>query len=294
MGAASLGITGLGSLLAGCGTDVPSGTGANSALDSLDLQGDLQLVKRYPSSSLVPGTVRLPVSLADTSGILGNDGKRAFPDALTASVVDSASGDVVVAGVSTPRRGDDQSVPYWAFLVEITSPGTYFLRLDGSRTAESAFQVDDASGVAQPIPGRALPPFDTPTVDDRRGVDPICTRGDGPCPFHAVTLSDALASGKPVVYLIGTPAHCKTGTCAPALDGMIATSEKVGERAVFVHADVYADEGATRIAPAVSAYKLGYEPVLYVTRGDGVVDTRLDAVFSGDEILDALARVGVS
>lgn len=280
----------MGIAVAACGGSSPSGT---SGVGTLTIDGDLQVVRRFPSSGLVPSAVRLPISLADSTGILGNDGTRSFPVELTGTVVDS-TGARVTESVTAVRRGDHHSVPYWAFVVEITDPGVYTLRLDAAATAEMSFQVDDPSTVAAPVSGDSLPPFDTPTFADPRGVNPVCTRSDEPCPFHSVTLTDALASGKPVAYLIGTPAYCKTGTCAPGLDDLITVSKKAGDAAVFVHADIYTDSTATTVAPAVRAYTLDFEPVLYVTRADGTIDTRLDAVFEASEIEAALVRVGVS
>lgn len=288
-----LGITaglGVGITVAACGgsssTVAPDPTG-------LSIEGDLQIVTRFPRSGLVPPAVRLPISLADSTGILGNDDGRSFPTELAATVVDS-TGTTVAERLIATRRGDRQSVPYWAFIVDIADPGVYSLRLDAASSAGVSFQVDDPATVSAPVAGGSLPPFDTPTLDNPRGVNPVCTRADKPCPFHAVTLTEALASGRPVAYLIGTPAYCKTGTCAPGLDDLITVAEKVGDAAVFVHADIYTDSSATTVAPAVRAYTLDFEPVLYVTRRDGTIDTRLDAVFEAAEIEAALERVGVS
>lgn len=280
----------MGMAMAACGGSSrtnPSGAAV------LAIEGDLQVVKRFPASGLVPPSVRVPISLADSTGILGNDGTRSFPAELTATVVDS-TGAPVAEGITTTRRGDHHSVPYWAFVLDITDPGIYTLRLDAAASAEVSFQVDDPANVAAPVVGGSLPPFDTPTFDSPRGVNPVCTRADEPCPFHTVTLTEALASGKPIAYLIGTPGYCKTGTCAPGLDDMITVSKKVGDAAVFIHADIYTDSSATTVAPAVRAYMLDFEPVLYVTRNDGTIDTRLDSVFEAEEIEAALARVGVS
>ena len=117
-----------------------------------------------------------------------------------------------------------------------------------------------------PTSGRLLPPFDTPTVDNHRGVEPYCTLTPKPCPLHDVTLTQALASGKPVAYMIGTPAHCQTGTCAPALEFLVKSHDRVGDAVVMVHADVYSDDAATTVAPAVTALGLEYEPVLYLVK----------------------------
>lgn len=295
---------GVAALVAACGggsdgTSTGAGNqtgtlGAGSPSTPIDVEGDLQIVKRFAPTGTVPGTVRLPVSLADSTGILGNDGSHDFPASLTASTVDATTGKTVFSGVVAQRHGDDLSVPYWPIVAEVTTTGIYVLRIDEAPGAEVSFQVEDPAVIAMPVPGRALPPFDTPTLDDSRGVSPICTRSDGPCPFHDVTLTDALAAGKPVVYLVGTPAHCTTGTCAPALEALIDVATAFDGKATFVHADVYADEAATKIAPAVTALKMQFEPALFVTDANGIVTTRLDVVFDAEEIRAALATAGIS
>jgi hypothetical protein len=69
---------------------------------------------------------------------------------------------------------------------------------------------------------------------------------------------------------------------------------RVGDAVTCVHAEVYADEAATVVAPAVEAAGLTYEPALWVTGADGRIVARLDAVFDAGEIADALASAGVS
>lgn len=279
---------GLGAFVAACG-------GSSSSSGAIDgISGTLQVVKRFPTTGLVPGSIRLPISLADTSGVLTTDGKVKLPQTFTGKVIDTASGDVVIASVSAEKHDANMATPYWPFIVDIQKVGVYLLILDAAPESEMSFQVEEREYVLSPLVGDALPPFDTPTVDDKRGVDPICTSPQGTCPFHEVTLTEALQSGKPVVYLIGTPAYCKTGTCAPGLDALIALSKKIGDAAVFVHADVYTDKTATTAAPAVLAYKLAYEPLLYITDAKGVLVNRLDAVFDVNEMSSALAAAGIS
>lgn len=272
----------LGGVVAACG-----GSGGDSAVRGAS--GDVQLVQRFPKDALVPGRVRLPVSLADESGILGNGGTVDLPASLTATVTNNDTGKVVASGIVTARHGSSLAVPYWPVEVNIDMPGIYTLTVKEAPKADAAFQVLERSMVAMPLEGDPLPPFDTPTTDDARGVDPICTRPEGTCPFHTVTLTEALASGTPVAYLIGTPAYCTTGTCAPALEALMAVAEEKAGSMTFVHADVYTDKKATTPAPAVRAYKLTYEPILYLTDANGTLVRRLDAVFDADEIRSALA-----
>lgn len=275
---------GAGVALAACG-----GGSSNSGAS-----GTLQVVKRFPQDALVPGKVRLPVSLADTTGLLASDSKVALPQTLTASVINAESGDVVIERVTATRHQENLSIPYWPFSFTYDVEGIYMLKVDQAPESDVAFQLLMRNDVAMPLIGDPLPPFDTPTIDNARGVDPICTRKPEFCPFHSQTLTEALKAGKPVVYLIGTPAYCTTGTCAPGLDALIDVSKTIGDAAVFVHADVYADKSANKTAPAVQAYKLSYEPALYITDAKGKIVERLDAVFDVNEIRDVLAANGIS
>lgn len=277
-----------GSLLAACG-----GGGAASDPQSAGGAGDTLpdepwiLVQRWPSTSLTPGPVRLPLSIADRESLLATG-----PAELRGSIVDALTGEVVVATMVATRHGDDLPAPYWPFRVELPE-GLYQLRVEGGSPDGAALQVRPAAGFPVPKIGDQLPPFDTPTIDDVRGLDPICTRAEGVCPLHDVTLTEALASGKPVAYLIGTPAYCQTGTCAPAIESMLAVRDRIGDAAIMVHAEVYTDTTATTVAPAVTAYGMDYEPALFVADASGRVVERLDAVFDTDEVVAALRLAGI-
>lgn len=242
-------------------------------------------IQRYPSGrSLVPGEVRLAISLADANGSLLAEGP-----AVLNGVMRNDQG-MRVETIAAERRGTGLDVPYWSITSTIAKSGLYDMVLEGASGDPVPFFVYEPADVVIPVPGRALPAFDTPTTTDPRGVDPVCTRLDGPCPFHEVTLTDALASGKQVVYLIGTPAHCTTATCGPGLDFLIAAAEAYADRAVFVHAEVYADPEATTVAPAVLEYGLDYEPVMWITDTDGVVVRRIDIVWDAAELDQMLAE----
>lgn len=242
------------------------------------------VVQRWVPTANTPGEVRLPFSIGDGAGLL-----LSGPDELEVRIVDFDTGDVLVEPFAVPiEKFDAETPPFWVANVTLDEPGVYRLQVLGGDPDGASVQVLTADQVIVPKPGEPLPPFDTPTLDDPRGVDPICSRLDGPCPFHDVTLTEALASGKPVVYLIGTPAHCQTGTCGPVLEELITASEQFGDDVVVVHADVYTDDTATQVAPAVQAYQMDYEPVLWVTDADGTIVARFDSVWAAREVLAAL------
>jgi len=279
-------------VLAACSSDGDAGSSSDDDTSSGSVTanstgltfGPFVIAQRFPQDVQEPGLQRLPISLATADGQIVSDG----PDSLRAEV-DDADGNPLGLNISTQRR-DLESGAYYSFRVPIETPGIYYLLVEGGPEGGAAFQVMEPGSVAVPSPGTAMPPFDTPTVDDARGVDPICTRTPDPCPFHDVTLTEALLAGKPVAYLIGTPAFCQTGTCAPALESMIAVQDRFGDTFTWVHAEVYTDNTATVPTDAVAAANLSFEPSLFVIGADGMVIERLDAVWDETELVEVLER----
>jgi hypothetical protein len=268
----------------GLGLGTIGATVLGSACSSDSELAGLVFVKRFSDTATTPGDVRLPITFASPAGQLVTKG----PATIKGRIVD-ASG-TKVADFSAPQHSRDIVNPYWPVRVSLGSPGFYRLDVNGGPRDGMNFQLLDPADVVTPSIGQELPTFDTPTVDDARGVDPVCTLTPNPCPFHAVTLTEALASGKHVVYMVGTPAHCEFGTCGPGLDFLVAASAAYGDRAVFVHAEVYTDDTATTVAPAVGAVGLEYEPVIYITDRSGVVSDRVEIIWDRPEIDQILAR----
>jgi hypothetical protein len=195
---------------------------------------------------------------------------------------------VKITDVVAKRRDQGVSVPYWEVRATLPKAVIYTLRFIGDDGRGAAFEVFDPADVASPLTGKPMPPFDTPTADNHRGVEPYCSLTPTPCPLHAVTLTDALKSGKPVAYMVGTPAHCQTGTCAPGLVALVDEHTRLKDQVVMVHADVYADNAGTIVAPAVDALHVQYEPIIYLCDATGVVVDRLDGVWDTTELRERL------
>ena len=278
---------GFSSLLAGC-----SGSSTSTTADSVFGLSDVQLVQRFPQV-LVPGNVRLPFSLANQAGLLTTESGFDLPQTLTAKLINADTQEVVAESLSAVRHDTGLTIPYWPFRVEIDKPGIYTLIVDGGPAEGAAVQVLAATEVLIPLVGSQLPGFDTPTFEDHRGVEPVCTRTPEPCEFHNITLNEALALKKPIAYLVGTPAHCQTGTCAPALEALINVKKSIGDAMTFLHAEIYTDDKATTVAPAVVALKMEYEPAIYITDASGKIVERFDAIFDADEINAAIATLGL-
>ena len=233
---------------------------------------------------MVPGPNRLPVSLSVDGGAMVADGPASIKGWIeTDDDVPTRVTDIV--GV---RRRSGISIAYWEVRATLPEQGSYRLRVKGDDGYGASFTVYSPADVNSPLTGTDLPPFDTPTVDDHRGVEPYCSLTPEPCPLHEMTLTDALALGKPLTYMVGTPAHCSTGTCTPGLQFLMAEQERVGDKIVMVHADVYADNAATEVAPAVNALGVQYEPIIYFCTADGTIVDRLDAIWDASELTERI------
>lgn len=189
------------------------------------------------------------------------------------------------------------------------APGTevediYVIRHDFDREGIWDLQAsfDGGSGTTQfqvfertpwPGPGDEAPASETPTTDDGRGVDPICTR-DPVCSMHGLTIARALAASKPLIVSFATPRFCTSRACGPVVDLIEAEKERIGDEASFVHVEVWKDDdeavGKTP-APAFGEWRLDNEPWTYFIGADGKVRERWLGPVSARELrrgVDAL------
>lgn len=244
------------------------------------------------STFVVGAPARLPVGVADSAGALVDDP----PETLTFRIEDAETGALVEEGVEVGRR--DAGLPRAYYPLAFTTPAVGFYQaiteVDGEPIS-AAFTVSEPDTIAVPQPGQPLPPTPTPTVDEPRGVEPICT-DDPTCPLHDVDLETALGT-TPLAVLVSTPAFCQTAICGPVLDLFVEARDATPD-VTFVHVEVYesAEEVESEgpqatLAPAVAAWQLPYEPCLFLVADDGTVAERLDVIYDADELAEALARL---
>ncbi len=270
----------------GASDDNDTSTNDTSTGDTSTNDGDdFALIRYFTDPSITAGLDRrLALGVADIDGTLRAEG----PDELRAGLLDE-QGELIIEVVGQ-RRTESVALPYYEFRLDVAEPAIYTLQvdIDGAR-ADASFTVVEAGTLPFAGPGDPLEPFDTPTTSDSQGVDPICTREPG-CPFHEVTLTDALATGRPVVYLIGTPAFCQTATCGPILELLIEVAGDFDD-VTFVHSEVYTDDTASTTAPAVDASGLTFEPAIFLVGADGIVAERFDVVVDVSELRDRITAI---
>ncbi|HVM66493.1 MAG TPA: hypothetical protein VMU14_16610 [Acidimicrobiales bacterium] len=168
------------------------------------------------------------------------------------------------------------------------APGTYNVRASfKGHTLALPLTVTAPSASATPTVGQKMVAVATPTTTDHRGVNPICTAQPA-CPFHAVSLDQALEAGRPVALQFATPALCQSKFCGPVLSNLVAVSGPWRDRVAFIHAEIYTDLSGQTSTPAVTAWGLQHEPMLYLGDATGRIVTRIDNLYDQDEARAAL------
>jgi len=199
-------------------------------------------------------------------------------------------------GYRSPQEGGPPGIH--AMDVRFDREGTWTALVqvqDRSETILGTGQFRVRANALNRAPGMRALATQTPTVDDARGVDPICTR-DPICPMHEVTLAEAIRSGKPTVFLFGTPAFCETRTCGPNLAELLEVREQVAAGAHFIHAEVYRDDDPDTInarigSPTMEAWDFRSEPWVYLIDRRGVIRHRYEGPIVASRIATDLATL---
>jgi hypothetical protein len=187
-----------------------------------------------------------------------------------------------------------ESRPYYLSQFRFDAPGTWVLEATaGGRTGGAALKVVPPGEVEVPLPGERLVPVVTPTTQDARGVNPICTRKPA-CQLHDISVASALDEGMPLAVLFSTPALCTSRVCGPVLDVLVNELPSASE-VHGIHVEVWnsLDTGfkADDLTEGMRSYHLTFEPVLFLAGADGVIRERLDGPFDRLEARAALARL---
>lgn len=289
---AALAASGVVAACGGSGDEPAEGT---FSLEVGGTSGRLGIVGAFPDGFppippvFVAGTPqRLPFVLVDQEGPLRSDA----PDSIDVEL--RRDGEVLDA-VTLDKAGLRLATPFYPLATTFDAPGDYEVHLLGTDQA-ARVRVAEPAEVPLVQVGDPMRPVLTPTFDDARDVDPICTRQPEPCPWHDRTLTDVLDAAEPVALLISTPGFCQTDVCGPVLE--LLTREVADRPGVaVVHAEVYAYPAEIGQVPepelteAVTTYGLTYEPSLVVADASGAVTARLDFTFDEVEIGAALDSV---
>jgi hypothetical protein len=211
------------------------------------------------------------------------------PDELTFQAATAAGGQ---AEATAARHGDELDRPYYPTSLTLPTAGVWAVStaLPDGTTLGRDVQVNPS--VPFPQVGDGMPSAATPTVDDPLGVATICTRTPA-CPFHEISLADALAEGRPTAVIVSTPAYCQVAICGPVLDLLIDADPA---DVTVIHLEAFPNgtsTGSGTASPVLTDdFQLDFEPVLYVAGADGTITARLDSIYDSAELASALSTAG--
>ena len=312
-GAGALGALALPALLQACGgSKSPSGATSSPTEAPQGPPGPVQsLLDARVRNGAKPGLDVFQGGSSNLAGMptylafgLGKDGIPSFgTDATIWLVPDQKTGGTAAGPLPAKYHAYSKPgalpLPQGVRSAEVTfdRPGIWYVVADAvvgneRRVGWAVYQVYPKERSTTPYPGKPAIPSETPTFDDHRGVNPICTRNPA-CDMHQVTLASALKSGKPVAFTIGTPEFCQSRVCGPNLEELLAVEQDLRGKAVFIHAEVYKDDKAETIqrqdvGPTFREWGLDSEPWLFLIDRNGTIASRFEGPLTADTIKTAL------
>lgn len=186
----------------------------------------------------------------------------------------------------------DFEVPYWTVNPEIGRAGPWGLLADITlqdgdvEQAQFAIQVEETP--SSPEVGEQAPLSENRTLATEPDIAKL-TSGRDPVPgLYQMTVAEAVASGRPTVVSLATPAFCQTRICAPVIGSVEGVYGEYGDQANFIHLEIYKDFDSLTQADEVEEWALSSEPWTFVIDGDGIVTARLAGPVSPRELTAAL------
>ncbi len=153
--------------------------------------------------------------------------------------------------------------------------------------------------------GQPAPASVTPTAADAGGdLSTISTDTDPDPRFYELSVSDALAQGRPFVLVFATPAFCQSAQCGPTLDRVKQLAATAPDDIAFINVEPYRlaftegrlqpvldANGQLQPVPAVEEWGLLSEPWMFAVDGSGIVRASLEGVVTDAELQDVFAAI---
>ncbi len=220
-----------------------------------------------------------------------------------------------VDGSSPPTEitADYNEWPYgvrgsYAASVQFPTPGDYRLTVTpvgGEVSGEAVIDVSVLDDSPIPSVGEAAPASETKTLNGTTEIIGLTTAYEPDADLYAMSVAEAVASGKPSVVVFATPAFCTSPTCGPQVDTVSELRLEHPDAANYIHVELYDNpeeiQGDLSRAELVSAaHQWGFTQIpgwtneswVFVMDGDGIVRQRFEGFATLTELEAALAEVG--
>jgi hypothetical protein len=290
------GALGLAALLAACGGDKSGGTASAAApagslkqlaadatqVSLLGAQSQLPVGKTLYTFGLATADNRLVTGGSPQVWVARDDTSRAAGPFHSRWYELKAYEQTRDTGPRSPLTG------FYGAEVELPEAGNWMvaaaLDAGGRMVGQGAVPV---SAEVPAAVGTKAKPLKTPVATSAAGRKKICTR-EPPCPLHAISLDDALTAGRPTVLNFGTPLLCSSQMCGPVVDEQMVAAEKLGDKASFIHVEIYPSRDVNKPVKQFLDYGFTTEPWLLVIDRGGVIRARFEGPVTTGQIEDAL------
>jgi len=116
--------------------------------------------------------------------------------------------------------------------------------------------------------------------------------------LYELSIHEALQQDKPVVIVFATPAFCVSATCGPQVGELTKVKESVGDRANYIHVEVFEEPHLVKearptggLVPAVEEWGLPTEPWTFIIDSQGLVRAKFEQFTTASEIESNLREI---
>ena len=186
--------------------------------------------------------------------------------------------------------------------VNLDAPGAYEIDVNFTSNVGTAVFAQDSFIVNEepsaPAIGSLAPASVTHTADDAEDISHITSSVEPDLDLYELSVHEALEQDKPLVIVFATPAFCVSATCGPQVGELTKVKESVGDRANYIHIEVFEDphmiEGQGRsgeLVAAVTEWGLPTEPWTFIVDSQGLVQAKFEQFTTADEIEAKLLEI---
>ncbi len=179
----------------------------------------------------------------------------------------------------------------WTLQVSIPRP-------DGS-TAAISFPATVAEQTLAPDVGDPAPASSNRTLADVESVYELSTGAEPDPALYELTVAEAIEAGRPFVIVFASPGFCTNALCGPQAEILTSLRERHGDRANFIHVDLYENPQEIRTmglgvaieTPLLREWGLHTPEWTFIVGADGAVAGRFEAFAPEAELEEALIAV---
>ena len=193
---------------------------------------------------------------------------------------------------------EDELVAVFHANVDFDRVGDWSAQLDveieGERRRLRVQPFNVLERTPEPQAGDALPESPHLTLRDGAHISVVSSMAEPIPEMNELSVAEAVATGKPVLVAIATPAYCQSRFCGPLMEAVVVPLwEEFGGEVEFVHVEPYElDEvratGRLVPIPLLRDWQLQTEPWVFIAARGGAVTAKFEGVASLEDVRAAL------